>query len=409
MAGAPGVYLMSGTAAAITSELDALVFTPSAGSGTTTFTLTGTTSVVTSASDATTTVTVSCGPPVVSVATFLANQSSLDHTPGGFSIFDTAANITANLDPLDDPNIDAITISDNGQVGPSVQQLTTDATATGKLENLNSSPVLLAINDTAADVQAGLSTLVADATEIASITASNGPVAVSTATFLADRSTLDKIVGGFAISDTAADVAQNLDALNADTNVSSIALTDGGTPILTLSIEEALNDTRALGEIASPHTTALADTAVDIELIASAQASTLQADGYTSVAATTGPVAMTISEATYLSGDGIAVTGAPVVVSGTVAAMAALPTIEAATLVGEGYTLAVVDTAADIRAMSVTQISALAARDVLQINASDATAVLKVAQISGLEAGGIKVSAPAGDSVVISDIPLRTW
>ena len=89
---------------------------------------------------------------------------TLDQTPGGFDIFDTAANITANLDQLNDPNIDATTISDNGQVGPSVQQLTTDATAIGKLQNMNSSPVLLAINDMAAAVQAGLSTLVAEST-----------------------------------------------------------------------------------------------------------------------------------------------------------------------------------------------------------------------------------------------------
>ena len=108
----PGVYVLSGTAAAITSELDALIYTPAAGSGTTTFTLTDTTSVGTSASDANTTVTVDPnGPVVVSVATFLADRSSLDQTPGGFDISDTAANITANLDQLNDPNIDVITIS----------------------------------------------------------------------------------------------------------------------------------------------------------------------------------------------------------------------------------------------------------------------------------------------------------
>jgi hypothetical protein len=53
-------------------------------------------------------------------------------------------------------------------------------------------------------------------------------VAVSVATFLAGQSTLDKIIGGFAISDTPADVAQQLDALSADTNVTSITLTGGG-------------------------------------------------------------------------------------------------------------------------------------------------------------------------------------
>ena len=152
--------------------------------------------------------------------------------PGGFDILDTASAISTNLDQLNDPNIDVITILDNGQVAASVQQLTTDATAIGKLQNPNASPVLLAINDTAADVEAGLSTLVADTGEIASITASNGPVVVSAATFLADQSALDKIVGGFAISDTAFDVAQDLNALNADTNITSIALTDGGTPTL---------------------------------------------------------------------------------------------------------------------------------------------------------------------------------
>ena len=141
----------------------------------------------------------------MSVSTFLADKSTLDGTPGGFDILDSAADITANLDQLNDPHIDAIVISDNGNVVSSVQQLTTDATAIGKLQNANLSPVLLAINDTAADVQAGLSTLVADTGEIASITASNGPIVVSAATFLADQSALDKIVGGFAISDTAAD------------------------------------------------------------------------------------------------------------------------------------------------------------------------------------------------------------
>ena len=130
---AAGVYLLSGTAAAINQELKALVFTPNAFSATTTFTLTDTTSRGTSASDATTTVTVTNGEPVYSVSTFLADQSTLDQTPGGFDILDTGAHITANLDPLDDAHIDEIVVSDNGEVGASIQQLTTDKTAIGKL------------------------------------------------------------------------------------------------------------------------------------------------------------------------------------------------------------------------------------------------------------------------------------
>ncbi len=347
-------------------------------------------------------ITASNGPVGVSVATLLADQSTLDKMVGGFAISGAAAAITANLNQLNDPNIDSITISDNGQVAPSVQQLTTDATAISKLGNAGSGPVLLAVSDTAADIETGLSTLVAEAGEIASITASNGPVAVSAATFLADQPTLDKIVGGFAISDTAADVPANLNALNSDSHVTSIALTDGGTPVLTISIAEALNDTRALSEITSLHTIALADTAADIELITSTQAAALKTDGYASIASTSGPVAMTIAEAETLSGDGIAVTGAPVTASGTVAVMTALSTTEASTLVGQGYSLAVLDTAADIRAMTTTQIAALPARHITQINSGDTTVLLSPLQVAALEAAGMKVSAPPNDTVLIS-------
>ena len=201
----------------------------------------------------------SSGPPVVSVATFLADQSTLDQTVGGFDIKDTAANITANLDHLNDPNIDAITISDNGQVGASVQQLTSDATAIGKLKDANSSPVLLEISDNAGNIEAGLSTLVADTGEIASITASGGPVAVSTSTFQADQSTLDKIVGGFAISDTAADVVQNLGALSADPNITSINASGG--PVV-VSVATFLAYKSSLDEIAGKF--AIVDSAANI-------------------------------------------------------------------------------------------------------------------------------------------------
>ena len=149
-------------------------------------------------------------------------------------------------------------------------------------------------------MRVGLSTLVADAGEIASITASSGPVAVSTSTFLADQPTLDKIVGGFAISDTASDVAQHLDASNADTNVTSIALTDGGVPTLTVSIQQAMNDTRALDEIPTPTRSS--------SRIARPRRSPAR-------------------RPLYLSGEDIAVDGAPVIATGTVATMAILAQI----------------------------------------------------------------------------------
>jgi len=85
----------------------------------------------------------------------------------------------------------------------------------------------LAINDTAADVQGGVSTLVQDTGEIDSITASHGPIVVSGATFLAGQSTLDKITGGFAVSDAAANFVADLSTLNADSYVVAVAVAGG--------------------------------------------------------------------------------------------------------------------------------------------------------------------------------------
>jgi len=194
-------------------------------------------------------------------------QTQINLTAGAstVAITDTASDISNNLDGLNaDPNISSITISDNGQIVASVAQLTSDATTIGKLQDANGSPVQLAIDDTAGDIKTGLATLVADASEIASITPFAGSVAVSTATFLADRSALDKIVGGFAISDSAADVAAQFNTLNGDVEVTSIALTNGGTPALTLSVAQALNDTRALAEITPPFTITVVDNTADI-------------------------------------------------------------------------------------------------------------------------------------------------
>jgi hypothetical protein len=82
--------------------------------------------------------------------------------------------------------------------------------------------VLLAINDTAGAVQTGLSTLVANTCDICSITTSYGPIFVSAATYLADQSTLDKIVGGFDVSDSAPNLVADLSILNADSGVAAI-------------------------------------------------------------------------------------------------------------------------------------------------------------------------------------------
>ena len=293
---AAGVYLLSGTAAAITSELHALVFTPNTFSATTTFTLTDMTSRGTSASDANTTVTVTNGEPVYSVSYFLAHRGKLDHIPGGFDILDSAANI--NLHQLHDSKMHAIVISDNGNVGASIEQLTTNATAIGKLQNANLSPVLLAINDTTADIEAGLSTLVQEAGEIASITASDDPIDFSAATFLADRAALDKLVGGFDVSDTAATVMADLEHLD-DPNISTITISDSGQ--ITASVAQLTADATAIGKLknanGSPVVLTIHDMAGDIQ----SGLSTLvqDTDEIGSITTSNGPIV--VSAATFLA------------------------------------------------------------------------------------------------------------
>ena len=211
------------------------------------------------------------------------------------------------------------------------------------------------------------------------ITASDTPVVVSVATFLADKSALDKIVGGFAISDTAADVAQNFDALtaalSAGANITSIALTDGGVPMLALSLAEAWNDTLTLNKITTPHSIVISDSA---------------------------PASITITQAIYLSGENIAVDGA-VIATGTVATMKLLGQIVTSLLVSQGYTLAVVDTAANIEALGTPQINNLLLRNVLLLEASDTSVALTASLAVSLEGANMRVTAPSGSDVTLTD------
>jgi Phosphoesterase family len=113
------------------------------------------------------------GTPPATVAQYLAAKSSYDQIPGGFAIADTAANITTYLDQLSDPKINTITISDNGSIGVSVAQLTSDAAAIGKLQNANKAAYQLKISDSASAVIGDLNALNRNA-HVVSITAISG-------------------------------------------------------------------------------------------------------------------------------------------------------------------------------------------------------------------------------------------
>ncbi|RBP11158.1 hypothetical protein DFR50_11744, partial [Roseiarcus fermentans] len=236
------------------------------------------------------------GPLVVSVATYAADKAALDKIAGGFAVSDTAANLSGAFDSLVDANILGITVSDNGAVGATVGQLTSDATALGKLANASATPFQLAISDTAANVQAGLATLEADAANIASIAASGGPVVVSVATYAADKAALDKIAGGFAILDTAANLSAALDTLG-DAGIVAITVSDNGA--IGVTVGQLTSDAAAIGKLANAGATplqlAISDTAANVQ----AGLATLEAEvaNIASIAASGGPVA--VSAATY--------------------------------------------------------------------------------------------------------------
>jgi hypothetical protein len=75
------------------------------------------------------------------------------------------------------------------------------------------------------------------------------PNPATIADYLNNISAYDQFVSGIQISDAATAVAASFDALNADSDIKSIALTDSGTPVLNLTATQAANDSTALGKI----------------------------------------------------------------------------------------------------------------------------------------------------------------
>ncbi len=200
----------------------------------------------------------------------------MDGGYGGFSISDTAANVSGAIDALNaDGSVNAITLTDSGAptLSLSAAQALNDATALSDITNADYS---IAISDHAASVSTNFDALNAD-TRVSSITLTNSGTPIltlSAAQAVGDATAFAKITNAsyaIGIADTAADVSAALDALNADPKVSSITLTDNGTPTLSLTVAQALDDTTALGEITNTdYAISISDTAANILANASA-------------------------------------------------------------------------------------------------------------------------------------------
>ncbi len=87
----------------------------------------------------------------------------------------------------------------------------------------------------------------------------------------------------------------------------------------------------------------------------------------------------------------------------SVAQGTALETAGASLTLQSGDSVIVSDSAANIQSLTVGQIAGLSALDVTQLSATDATVLLTVAKAQALEAAGIPVSAPSGQTDLLSD------
>ncbi len=180
---------------------------------------------------------------------------------------------------------------------------------------------------------------------------------------------------------------------------------DLATSSVVLNIATAVADELAGIVIHVPpgDTVTVADTAANIALITQKQANALKAAGYTSIASTNGAVTLSTATALILLGDSLTVTGAPVTVVGTAAAILALTSSTAKSLTSEGYTLGVLDTAANIETLTAAEIASLSSLHVTKISASDTSVALNVMQTVALEAAKILVVPPTGFEVSLSD------
>ena len=162
---------------------------------------------------------------------------------------------------------------------------------------------------------------------------------------------LSVLTGAFmlGITDTAATVVATIDALGelaALGDVTSITLTDGGTPALALSATQAGDDAAALAVIAGAYTVAVTDTAADVAANLDAlQALGTNLTGITLTDTGTPTIAITQAQLTADAGALAAIAGTyDVALSGVTAASAA------SAVTGNVVSVSVADTGANVAA-----------------------------------------------------------
>ena len=152
------------------------------------------------------------------------------------TLTDTASNVAADLNSINgSPSVTSISLSDSGTptLTLTAVQAVNDAATLNKISNLT---YAIDIVDSSANVNANIDALEANSA-ISSVTLTNsyGQLSVNVAQALGDGALLSKVTNtddSVAISDTAGNVAANIQALQADTQISGITVTDTAANIL---------------------------------------------------------------------------------------------------------------------------------------------------------------------------------
>ena len=212
-----------------------------------------------------------------------------------FSVSDSAADVLAALDAWSGySKLAAIGLTDSGtpSLAVSYTQYIADASALGAISGSYSLTVANVTSSAASGLQADSRVTAFSVT---------GVSATGAASIQADSK-----VSSFAVTDSASAVAAALDALNGDGKLASIALTDGGTPVLSLTYTQYVADTTALGAITGSYT-------LSISGAPASTAATLQGDTRVTAFAVSDSAANVASALDTLAGaskvSSIAVTG----------------------------------------------------------------------------------------------------
>ena len=269
------------------------------------------------------TVTVSGGKPTLNlndggVATYVSGSGSGVLT---FTYTVSSSDTAVSALAISSTSLNGATIQDSGGNAAS---LSSAVTTFSNLSVASSAPVTVAyylanhsaldaagnvlISDTAANVASAIDTLNAD-THVSAITLlGSASLNLDVAQALGDTHALNAITNssyGIIVTDTGANVAANIAALNADTHITSI-LPQGGSQTLTLNLTQMTSDTRAIS-LLDPFEITVTGVAAGLNALTAPQIGTFATDGTTLLDATDTDLSLKSAQRTALGAGGISV------------------------------------------------------------------------------------------------------